>query len=146
MTTADSSPAVSEVNVHAFPRTWRIVYWVATVFVAGNAAGAGMMDILRIQPLFGVLLHLGFPAYFAAILGIWKVLGGVALVAPRYPLLKEWAYAGMFFDFSAALVAHASTGDATVAFVGPVVSIGALIASWYLRPQSRRVAETYTRG
>ena len=120
-------------------RKWLIAYWVATVFLAVNAVVAGAMDILRIQPLFGLLLHLGFPAYFATILGIWKVLGAVALLAPRYPLLKEWAYAGMFFDFSGAVAAHSATGDGIVSCVGPVVSIGALVASWYLRPQSRRL-------
>jgi hypothetical protein len=120
-------------------RKWLIAYWVATVFLAVNAVVAGAMDILRIQPLFGLLLHLGFPAYFATVLGIWKVLGAIALLAPGYPLLKEWAYAGMFFDFSAAVAAHAATGDGIVACVGPVVSIGALVASWYLRPQSRRL-------
>ena len=138
MTTAASSAAPAV----AMPRSRLIVYWVATVFVAGNAAWAGTADLLRMQPLFGILLHLGFPAYFAALLGVWKLLGAVALVAPRQPLLKEWAYAGMFFDFSAALVAHAALGDGPVAYVGPVVSLGALAASWYLRPPARRLAGT----
>lgn len=120
-----------------------IVYWIGTVFVAGNAAVAGTMDVLRMQPLFGILLRLGFPAYFATILGIWKVLGAVVLLAPRYPLLKEWAYAGMFFDFSAAIVAHAAAGDGIVSYIGPVLSIAALAASWYLRPPSRRLAGTF---
>jgi hypothetical protein len=56
-----------------------IAYWVATVFVAGNSAVAGALDILRIQPFFGILLHLGYPAYFSTILGVWKVLGAVAI-------------------------------------------------------------------
>jgi hypothetical protein len=119
-----------------------IVYWVATLFVAVNALVAGTVDLLRIQPLFGILIHLGFPAYFATILGIWKVLGAISLLAPRRPLLKEWAYAGMFFDFSSAVAAHVSTGDGIVACIGPLVSIGALLASWYLRPRSRRLEGT----
>jgi hypothetical protein len=146
MTTAASSPALAVGNSRAFPRSWMIVYWVATVFVAGNAAVAGTMDILRLQPLFGILLHLGFPAYFGTILGMWKVLGAAALLAPRRPLLKEWAYAGMFFDFSAALVAHAWAGDGIASFIGPVFSVSALVASWYLRPQPRRLAGTFVRA
>jgi hypothetical protein len=116
-----------------------VIYWVATLFVAVNALGAGMMDMLRIEPLFGILLRLGFPAYFATILGIWKVLGAAALLVPRYPLLKEWAYAGLFFDFTAALVAHAASGDGPSTYVGPLLSIVALVASWSLRPPSLRL-------
>jgi hypothetical protein len=75
-------------------RKTRVAYWACTLFVALTALGAGIMDILHVQPLFGVLLHLGYPSYFAAVLGVWKVLGAIVLVAPRYPLVKEWAYAG----------------------------------------------------
>jgi hypothetical protein len=98
------------------------------------------MDILHVPPLYGLLLHLGYPSYFAAILGVWKVLGAIVLVAPRYPLVKEWAYAGMVIDYSSAVVSHWASGDAATALVGPVVSIAALVGSWYLRPQSRRLA------
>jgi hypothetical protein len=127
-------------------RRWLIAYWVVTLYVALTSLGAGVIDILHAPPLFGLLLHLGYPPHFATILGVWKVLGAVALLAPRYPLLKEWAYAGMFFDLSSAVIAHASAADGVVSYIAPLISIGALIASWYLRPQSRRVAETYTRA
>ena len=121
-------------------RKWLIAYWVFTLYVALTALGAGVTDVLHAPPLFDDLLRLGYPAHFATILGVWKVLGAVALLVPRYPLLKEWAYAGMFFDYTAAIVAHASAGDGAMAYVGPILSIGALIASWYLRPPSRRLA------
>lgn len=61
------------------------------------------MNILRLPPAPGVLFHLGYPAYFGVLLGIWKVLGAIVLVLPRFALLKEWAYAGMFIDFTAAV-------------------------------------------
>jgi hypothetical protein len=139
MTTA-SSPVPTAGNSSAFPR-WRLIsYWVATVFTAGNAAVAGAMDILRMQPLFAMLLGLGYPAYFAAILGTWKVLGAVALVAPRRPLLKEWAYAGMFIDFTAAIISYVAVGEGCTAnLIGPIMSIGFLVVSWTLRPSSRRL-------
>jgi len=121
--------------------TW---YWVFTLYIALESLWAGATDILHAPPLFGILLHLGYPPHFGTMLGVWKLLGAVALLLPGYPLLKEWAYAGMFFDFSAAAVAHASAGDGVIWYIGPVLSIGALVASWHLRPPSRRLAETAT--
>ncbi len=122
------------------PRRWTIAFWLATLFVALNQLWAGVSDVLHAQPLFGILLHLGYPPYFSTLLGIWKLLAAVVLVAPRRPLVKEWAYAGLFFDFSAAIVSHVAVGDGVVSFIGPIVSIVALFGSWYLRPQSRRLA------
>ena len=119
-----------------------IAYWVFTLFITLAALWSGVADILHLQPLYGILLHLGYPSSFGVLLGVWKVLGAVALLAPRYPLLKEWAYAGLFIDYSSAIVAHSAAGDAAAALLGPFLSICALAASWYLRPQSRRLALT----
>ena len=145
----ENSVAVRDTNeaswIGSIPvsRTWLIVYWVCTLYVVVTSLWAGVTDILHAPPLFEELLRLGYPPHFSTVLGVWKVLGAVALVAPRYPLLKEWAYAGMFFDFSSAIVAYAAAGDGVVSYLGPVLSMSTLIASWYLRPQSRRLAETY---
>jgi hypothetical protein len=95
---------------------------------------------LHAPPLYTETLRLGYPPHFSTLLGAWKVLGAVALLAPGYPLVKEWAYAGFFIDFSAAVVAYAAAGDGVVSYIGPVVAIAALITSWYLRPTSRRLA------
>jgi hypothetical protein len=123
-------------------RTASIVYWVATLYVVVTSLWAGVIDVLHAPPLFELLLELGYPAHVATVLGVWKVLGAIALAAPRFPLLKEWAYAGMFFDFSGGIVAHASAGHDLVSFVAPSASIIALVVSWHLRPRSRRLAET----
>ena len=122
---------------------WLSSYWVSTMYVVLTSLWAGVTDILHAPPLFDEVLRLGYPPHFSTLLGVWKVLGAVALIAPRYPLLKEWAYAGMFIDFSSAIVAYASVGDGVVSYIGPVLSMSALIASWYLRPKSRRLAGTY---
>ncbi len=114
-------------------------YWGLTLFVALTGIAAGVLDVLRLQPLYGLLIHLGYPPYFGVILGVWKVLGGVVLIAPRRPLLKEWAYAGMFIDYSSATISHLATGDGLAAALGPVLSAAALGGSWYLRPPSRRL-------
>jgi uncharacterized membrane protein YphA (DoxX/SURF4 family) len=139
MTTATSTLTGGEPS--AFLRRRMIAYWFATVLVAGPAAMAGTMDVLRIQPLFSQLLQLGYPAYFGIILGIWKVLGAIALLAPRYPRVKEWAYAGMFIDYTAAVASYVSVGDGTVSnLIGPLLSLALLVTSWRLRPRSRRIA------
>jgi DoxX-like family len=118
------------------------LYWLATLYVVISSFAAGIIDILHAPPLSNILEHLGYPPHFGTMLGAWKVLGAVALMVPRYPLVKEWAYAGMFFDFIGAVVAHASAGDSVVWYIGPVVSIAALITSWFLRPDSRRLTGT----
>lgn len=121
-------------------------YWVSTMYVVLTSLWAGVNAILQAQPLFNEVLRLGYPPHFSTLLGVWKVLGAGALSAPRYPLLKEWAYADMFIDFSGAMVAYASVGAGVVSYIGPVLSISALIVSWFLRPQSRRLAGTYVRS
>jgi hypothetical protein len=121
-------------------RAANIGYWAGTLFIALTAIGAGIFDILHLEPLYGLMLHLGYPPYFAALLGTWKVVGALVLLAPRYPLVKEWAYAGLFCDYTAAVVSHLASGDGAGAVAGPIISIAALAASWYLRPQSRRLA------
>jgi DoxX-like protein len=118
-----------------------IAYSVATAIIPGNAVVAGMIDIPRVQPFFGILLHLGYPAYFGTILGTWKVLGAVALLVPRYPLVKEWAYAGNFVDYTAAVASYVAVGESVASnLTGPIASIVFLVASWALRPPSRRIA------
>jgi hypothetical protein len=141
MNTVTSSAVTNREDAPVLSRRRMIVYWVATVFVAGNALVAGPMNILRIQPFPAMLFHLGYPAYFGTILGIWKVLGALALLAPRRPLLKEWAYAGGFIDYTAATVSYVAVGEGVVSnLVGPILSIVFLVVSWTLRPPSRRLA------
>jgi hypothetical protein len=115
-----------------------IAYWVTTVIIAAEFAVGGVMDILRLPPFFEILRHLGYPGYFSVILGGWKVLGAVAVLAPRFPGLKEWAYAGMFFNMTGAAASHLAVGDPAVTLVAPIIFTGLVIASWALRPLARR--------
>jgi len=80
------------------------------------------------------LTHLGYPAYFPLILGTWKLLGVLALLAPRFPRLKEWAYAGIMFDLTSAALSHAASGDGAADIVVPLVFAVLTAASWMLRP------------
>jgi DoxX-like family len=73
---------------------------------------------------------------FLGILGIWKWLGGLALLAPGMPWLKEWAYAGVFFDLTSAALSHAASGDGAAQVVALLV-VGVFAAASYLfRPES----------
>jgi uncharacterized membrane protein YphA (DoxX/SURF4 family) len=116
-----------------------IAYWAATALTAFVFLSGGLVDIAR--PSFAVegMTHLGYPIYFMVILGVWKVLGGIAVLIPRIPLLKEWAYAGMFFDLSGAAASHASVGDPAAKIATPLLLLGIVIGSWALRPQSGKL-------
>jgi uncharacterized membrane protein YphA (DoxX/SURF4 family) len=117
-----------------------IGYWAATGLVALAFAFGGVMDIAHPPDVVAGLTHLGYPVYFATLLGIWKLLGAVALVVPGFGRVKEWAYAGIFFDLTGAAVSHAASGDDAGHVLTPVVILGVVIASYLLRPESRRLA------
>lgn len=116
-----------------------IAYWIATMLVAAEMGVGGVWDILRIPYVRAVMQHLGYPTYFLVILGVWKVLGAVALLVPRFPRLKEWAYAGAFFNYTGAVASHVAVGDGADKFAVLIVFVGVLAASWALRPPARRV-------
>ena len=106
MTAVTNSQTVS-------PRAMRyklVTYWIATSLVAAELVLGGIWDILRIPLVRDVVTQLGYPTYFLVLLGVWKLLGAAALLVPRFPLAKEWAYAGVFFVFSGAIVSHLVTG------------------------------------
>ena len=121
-------------------RSHIIAYWVTTALVVSELALGGVWDILRVPQVRSLIERLGYPPYFLVILGIWKLLGAVALVIPRFPRLKEWAYAGVIFDLTGAVSSQLASGlmDAgTMAY--PIIMIGIAVASWALRPPSRRL-------
>ncbi|HKO91598.1 MAG TPA: DoxX family protein [Polyangiaceae bacterium] len=120
-------------------KTTKIGYWAATGLVALGFAVGGLADLSQSADVRAGLEHLGYPMYLAVLLGVWKVLGAVAIVVPRLPRLKEWAYAGMFFDLSGAFFSHASVGDPAPQLIAPVVLLGLLVASWALRDESRKL-------
>ena len=128
-------------------KTKTILYWFTTVSVAMpiGSGGVGQMMQFRAHP-HGVVPVLGYPMYFFAILGIWKVLGAIAILVPRFPRLKEWAYAGIFFDLTGAAASCAAVGGyGAYAFhvIAPLIIAGFMMASWALRPPSRTLGALF---
>lgn len=119
-----------------------IGYWVVTALVAAAFLAGGVFDLTRSPQVMQAMEHLGYAPYVALIIGAWKVAGGVVVLLPRTPLLKEWAYAGMVIDLTGASLSHAAVGDPANAVVTPLVILALVAASWILRPASRRLADT----
>ncbi len=124
----------------------KIVYWVATLWLAAGMLSSGILQLLKakgdgtLSPpgVFGIT-HLGYPVYFLTILGVWKILGMVALLIPKFPLLKEWAYAGFFFAMSGAIFSHLAVGDpAKELFPASLLLIMTLL-SWHFRSPDKKV-------
>ena len=118
-----------------------IAYWVTTALVVSELALGGVWDVLRVPRVRELIVSLGYPPYFLVILGIWKLLGAVALISPKFPRLKEWAYAGVLFDLTGAVASLFASGLVTVGTTAfPMFMVGVAFASWALRPPSRRLA------
>jgi hypothetical protein len=116
-----------------------IIYWITTVIVVLENIAGSIQDLARLPTVKEVIDHLGYPEYLLFILGIWKALGALAVIIPGFPRLKEWAYAGMFFQFSGAIASHIIVHDKAVVLVVPFVLMLFVLTSWLFRPVSRRI-------
>jgi len=117
----------------------KIIYWIATLWLALGMASTGSVQLMRMPEDLALMSRIGFPAYFLTIIGIWKLLGVVAVLMPKFPLLKEWAYAGFFFSMSGAVFCHIASGSAALDFFGPILLIVLTVTSWYFRPVERKL-------
>ncbi len=123
-----------------------IAYWLCTVLIALCIGSGGAAQLLRVPQTVEGMTALGYPVHFIVLLGVWKVLGALTLLAPNLRLAKEWAYAGIFIDLSGAAVASAANAGGAFHVMAPIVLIGILAASWALRPESRRLPDTRTKA
>jgi len=123
-----------------------IAYWVFTAFVAWEMALGAYWDLFQIPYVRDVFTHLHLPSYFLIIMGIWKLPCAIVLLIPGWPRVKEWAYAGAFFTYSGAVVLHISAGDGAGGWMGPALYALFTIASWVLRPPSRKMVATNGRA
>jgi hypothetical protein len=115
-----------------------ITYWITTVFVSCVMGISGGLAISHAAPMMKALMHLGYPRYFANLLGIGKIAGVFVLLAPGMPRLKEWAYVGCSITILSATYSHYSSGDGLLA-LEPLVTFGALVVSYLYRPATRRL-------
>jgi uncharacterized membrane protein YphA (DoxX/SURF4 family) len=117
-----------------------IIYWVATALLAFGMLASGLEQIFHAKAMVDLVVPLGYPLYFLYIIGVWKILGVIAILIPRFKLLKEWAYAGFFFVMTGALVSHLASGDYSAKeIIGPLMQIVFIILSWYFRPADRKI-------
>lgn len=115
-----------------------ILYWIATIWLALGMLSTGIVQLLQIKEEVDMMTHLGYPLYFLTLLGIWKILGVIAVLLPKFPILKEWAYAGFFFSMSGAMYSHLAVGDPAAEVFGPSLLLVLTSVSWYLRPTNRK--------
>ena len=116
-----------------------ITYWVATALLSIGMLGSGIAQLMRGKEMVDILTHLGYPLYLMSILGTWKILGVIVILLPGFKLVKEWAYAGLFFVMMGALVSHLIMGDSGKAVIGPAAQTVFVVLSWYCRPDSRKI-------
>src|SRR5882762_7446366 len=129
----------------------KIIYWIATVWLALGISSTGAVQLFKAKEGQGgvdMITHLGYPVYLLTILGIWKILGVVALLIPKFPLLKEWAYAGFFFVMSGAIFSHIASGDPMKENIPALLLLILTVISWYFRAADRKIISVnqYSQG
>ena len=124
----------------------KIIYWISTIWLALGMAATGIQQLFHMKVegalappgVYGIT-QLDYPVYLLTILGVWKVLGVVALLIPKFPLLKEWAYAGYFFLLTGAIFSHIAMGHSVSELFPSVLLLVLLVVSWYFRPADRKL-------
>lgn len=117
----------------------QIIYWISTVWLALGMLASGVQQLLHTKSFVDIVIPLGYPLYFLTILGVWKILGVIAILIPKFTLLKEWAYAGFFFAMSGAVFSHIAAGDPMTAVIPSLVLLIMTVTSWYFRPSNRKI-------
>ena len=120
-------------------KTNRIIYWIATVWLALGMLSTGIVQLSRANDEVDLITQLGYPVYILTIIGVWKVLGVVAVLIPRFPLLKEWAYAGFFFVATGGILSHLATGNSMGKIFPLILLLVLTVVSWYFRPADRKL-------
>ncbi len=116
----------------------KIIYWIATLWLALGMTSTGIVQLLRVEDGVEGVVRLGYPLYLLTLLGIWKILGVVAILIPKFPVLKEWAYAGFFFSMSGAIYSHVAVGDPMGEIFPALLLLVLTMLSWYFRPATRK--------
>ncbi len=124
-------------------KTKKIIYWIATLWLSLGMVSTAIVQLIPLEEEVQKMSGLGYPVYFLRIIGVWKLLGVIAVLVPRFPLVKEWAYAGFFFLMTGAIFSHLVHADATTEYFGPVLLLVLTVVSWYYRPSERKLITTF---
>lgn len=118
----------------------KIIYWIATVWLSLGMVSTGIVQLIQMEEEVALIVTgLGYPMYILALLGIWKLLGVVAVLIPKYPILKEWAYAGFFFTMTGAIYSHIAAGSTINEIFPPILLLVLTAVSYYFRPADRKI-------
>ena len=118
----------------------KIIYWISTIWMALGMLSSGTVQLFKVKEEIDFIINLGYPGYFLTILGIWKILGVVTVLIPKFPLLKEWAYAGFFFAMSGAIFSHIASGNSVNETFPSLLLLILTMVSWYFRPADRKIS------
>lgn len=118
----------------------KIIYWIFTLWMALGMVSTAIVQLMKNKDELANFTNLGYPAYLMTIIGVWKILGVIAVLIPKFPLLKEWAYAGFFFAMSGALVSHIIVGDTAGRTLPALLLLVLVVISWYFRPADRKIS------
>lgn len=131
-------------------KTHTIIYWLATIVLVSGLLGTGVQQLLRAEAegalgpaLAWGMQQLGYPLYLLTLLGIWKILASIALLVPKLPLVKEWAYAGIFFLLTGALFSHVASGHPWSEMIAATTLLILTGLSWHFRPVGRRLSSAW---
>lgn len=114
-------------------------YWIVTIILSFFIFSGGLAQTMQVKGVIEGFKPLGYPTYFISVIGVWKVLGIIAILIPKYQLLKEWAYAGLFFVLTGAVISHIASGNAHIQIIAPLLLAVFTVLSWYLRPADRKI-------
>ena len=117
----------------------KIIYWIATIWLSLGMVSTGIVQLLKVKEEAAMFTRLGYPFYLLAILAVWKLLGVIAVLIPKFPLLKEWTYAGFFFAMSGAIFSHIAMGHSMKEIFPPLLLLTLTLVSWFSRPADRKV-------
>lgn len=118
----------------------KIVYWISTLWLSLGMVSTGIVQTWQMEEEIQFIIDLGYPAYFLSLLGIWKLLGVIAILIPARPLLKEYAYAGFFFTMTGAIYSHIYQGHGIKEIFPALLLLSLTIVSWYFRPADRKLS------
>jgi len=104
----------------------------------------GIVQLMKMKQDVDRMDDLGYPVYLLTLLGIWKILGVAVVLLPKFPILKEWAYAGFFFAMSGAAFSHIASGSPLTEIIPSLLLLVLTVVSWYFRPAGRKIVTAHS--